>query len=182
MRKTLGVTLVLLVLSIGADAVRADTINGTFDFIIAPGAIQLQPTGSFVFDTNTNSFTSFPVSWDGFLFDFTAAANSYAAPNECGGIGMFIQVLTSPSCSKGTWDASGSIAFFTINAPNDSFIQVTLPSTAPIDDTYGTFTVSSTTTATPEPSVLASVLSGIGLVCFLAAMRKHSHVRFRKSS
>ena len=183
MRKVLSIAFVVLVVGIGAPAVMADTIDGNLNFTVT--GIPLVPTSSFVFDTNTDSFTSFTVVWAGVGFDFTAAANSYVGPNGCGGVGMFIQVLTSPSCSPGDWGAhlQPDSGFFELGAPNGSFILVNavLPGRGTVEDTGGTFTVT-TTTVTPEPSVLAFTLSGVGLLWLLAAMRKHPGLPLRKSS
>jgi hypothetical protein len=180
MRRALWIALAVLVVGIGAPAVMADTIDGNFNFTVS--GIPLVPTGSFVFDTNTDSFT---VVWAGVGFDFTAAANSFAGPNGCGGVGMFIQVLTLPSCSPGDWGAhlQPDSGFFALGAPNGSFIQANavLPGNGTVEDSGGTFTVT-TTIVTPEPSVLAFTLSGVGLLWLLAAMRKHPCLRLRKSS
>jgi hypothetical protein len=182
MRKSLWIILAVLVVAICAPAVMADTINGEINFTVS--GIPLLPTGSFVFDTSTDSFTSFTVVWAGVGFDLTAAANSYAVPNGCGGVGMFIQVLTSPSCSPGNWGAhlDPFSAWFQFRAASNSYIQANavLNGNGTVEDTGGTFTV--TTTATPEPSVLAFTLVGIGLFWLLAGMRKHPCLRLRKSS
>ncbi|HWY08224.1 MAG TPA: hypothetical protein VNY24_15290 [Candidatus Acidoferrales bacterium] len=178
MKNASYIFLAILFLVICAPAVMADTIDGTINFTVI-NSIPLVPTGSFVFDTNTDSFTSFTVVWAGVGFDFTTVANSFDAPNGCGGVGMFIQVLTSPSCSPGTWGAvlGPDFALFQFSVIE---MNVVLNGTGTQEISGGTFTV--TTTATPEPSVFALTLSGVGLLWLLAAMRKHPCLRLRKSS
>jgi len=179
MRKSLWIILGVLALAVWAPVSMADTIDGEITFTVVE-SIPLVPTGSFVFDTNTDSFTSFIVVWAGVTFDFTAVANSFDAPNGCGGVGMFIQVLTSPSCSPGTWGAvlGPDFALFQFSVIE---MNVVLNGTGTQEISGGTFTVT-TTTATPEPSVLALTLSGVGLLWLLAGMRKHACLRLRKSS
>jgi hypothetical protein len=184
-RKSLSIILAVLVAAVCAPAVMADTIDGTFSFTVSPG-IQLDPAASFVFDENTNQFTAFTVDWAGVGFDFTAAANSYSALSSCGGHDTFFQILTSPSCSPGRWGAllGPFSANFQFPVLPDTIVQVNevLNGEGTVEESDGTYTVSTISVATPEPSVLVLTLSGVGLLWLSAGMRKHSFLRLRKSS
>jgi hypothetical protein len=184
-RKSLWIILAVLVGAICSPAVMADTIDGTFSFTVSPG-IELDPAASFVFDENTNQFTAFTVDWAGVGFDFTAAANSYSALSSCDGDDTFFQILTSPSCSPGRWGAllGPFAANFQFSVPPDTIVQVNevLNGEGTVEESDGTYTVSTTTVSTPEPSALALTLTGGGLLWLSAGMRKYPLLRLRKYS
>ena len=87
MRKSLWTIVSLLFVAFGAPAARADSlVDYTMVFTVGDtneGA-GFPPTGSFVFNTTTNKFTSFTVDWImagiDFRFDLTACANGVGEP------------------------------------------------------------------------------------------------------
>ena len=95
MRKTLRIVPLIALLSvfIGPPNTQADTTsNRTINFTrttcytLSPGYCNnpSTPTGSFVYDNTSNTFTSFTVTWDRIFFDFTSVANSFADPSAAG--------------------------------------------------------------------------------------------------
>jgi hypothetical protein len=72
MKYQLGVGL-LLFATFGAPPALADLVDYTIAF---SGAGILPTAGSFTYDSNTATFSSFEVTWDLISFDLTAAANS----------------------------------------------------------------------------------------------------------
>jgi len=95
MRKSLWIIFALILVAIAAPNMRADSFtDGTLNFTVVGGGPA--PTGSFVFDNTTSTFTSFTVSWDGATWDFVGVATS---------LGAFPSIPTGPTPSA--WIACG---------------------------------------------------------------------------
>jgi hypothetical protein len=158
MRETLWVVSVLfLLMTIGAPNAHADSItNGTINFTVSSGSPA--PTGSFSFDNTTNAFTSVEVEWDGGGFLFSP----------------LFGIVVPPTTTSGSWSAAGPSVTFNQFGPaifalfiGPTTLSTFSPSaftdfTDPNAIAGGTFTL--TSVATPEPSSVALMLLGVGLV------------------
>jgi hypothetical protein len=169
MRKSLWIILAVLIAAIGAPVAYADSFtDGTITFTVSSGGPT--PTGSFVIDNGTGLFTSFSVSWNGEVYDF--AVGLLPPPP------VFI---TGPFPFVGTWCGVGpdggncmgdtrSGTDFGLAGP--FFVTLGPPSTGTALSAdaiaSGSYTVTETT-VTPEPSSVALMLAGIGV---LLVMRK----------
>ena len=97
--------------TIGASQVRATLITDNINFSLTGGSPA--PSGSFTYNTTTNSFTTFTVSWAGILFDLTARVNAPSVngtpTSPCTGSATpanIFQDLTNPSqCASVYWQA-----------------------------------------------------------------------------
>jgi hypothetical protein len=141
-------------------------IEGTLNFTVLSGGPT--PTGSFIFDITVNYFTSFTVDWNGGVFDYAAVFNSLGLPVAVQGA---------------SWCAAAQDKFFYPCAPvGATFIlngQFRTPNVASFIDPFaganGTYTVTETLVPAPEPSSLALMLAGVGLVF---AMRRRETLPF----
>ena len=151
LRKSLWVILAVLVVAIGAPAAHADsTTDGTLNFTLTSGTTI--PTGSFVFDNGTDTLTSYTLDWNGAEIDATST---------------FASVPLATLEGSGTWSAFmlDHIASFTITLPGDAPTILAGTTPGPIVSAAGTFSVTAATTVpTPEPSSIALMLLGVGLV------------------
>jgi|SRR5580700_387239 hypothetical protein len=187
MRKSLWIVLTAFFLSMGALSAHADTVtNYTITFTAASGI--LPTSGSFTYDSSTPKFSNFLVVWDGLSFDLTSSANTPLifgpVPPACLGgdsnAAATFQLLTNCGDLVTGWlgKVGGSPAsrIFTFVSPTESCIfdadcisisAVTVP-VGPISEAlgFGSFAVA---VSTPEPSTVALMLAGIGL---LLVMRK----------
>jgi PEP-CTERM motif len=174
-----AVLCLVFALCFAAPPAHADSITtGTVNFTVLKGGPT--PTASFVFDNNLRGaftgFSDFTVSWNGTLFDFSAGGElcgSNNAPADCFfccANASLAELGQSGSWFAGTGQQAGGggegFAFFGFAA--------TLPFEAAPTWTDPTATASGTyeviiTSVTPEPSSLALMLAGVGLVF---AMRK----------
>jgi hypothetical protein len=114
------------------------TYNITFQ---APDTGSIAPTaGSFIYDSSSNTFYDFDVSWDGIIFDLTPAANS---PQ--------IDTFTSGPCASDTGAVLGfAIMSESCGAPAyDSWVATTGPE---VSTNFSFFD-----SADPTNSVIASV-------------------------
>ncbi len=186
MRKSLWITVTVLFVTFGASSAYADSlIDYTIDFkvgIVSEGIeFPPPPTGSFVFDTTTNEFTSFTVDWIqggidfGFTFDLTACANGVGEPLNpdlvctltSDGLTTY-KALTAPNVS---WSAFSA---FSCSAPEcvlayrsfaiDGIAEKRLPSPSDENvndelDEDGTLTV-----VAPEPGTFVLMLLGMGFL------------------
>jgi len=172
--------LVLALVSLAPRAAQADTTTFySIDFTATSSdpVDSPLPSGSFFYDSSTNVFTDFLLTWQGNTFDFTNNANDGVSINS------------SPSCLDGD---SGAVASFLLmtNCPNSGWFAETsgnLFGVIEFDDVYdgtnnnlvstqyndfpvavnvveGTYTSnaqSSVTTSTPEPATLSLLCAGI---------------------
>jgi hypothetical protein len=168
--KTVGAVLCLVfALCFAAPNANADSITDvTINFTVKSGS--LTPTGSFLFDNTTSAFTSFTVDFDGLAFDLTTLANALSALTlqGCASPGFLAYLEAngcgaSPSWIAGTSGTSGTIeGFFFSDTATDFGENVAIPGGAPTVGAIGTFTTGPSNV--PEPSSLALMLSGVGLV------------------
>ena len=163
--KTLGAVLGLVfALCLAAPIAYADSLrDGTLNFAVTSGSPA--PTGSFVWDNTTSTWSSFTVDWDGVVYNYGSFFNGPIGlpllglefnASWCAAAPGF---LTSQCAPPATFSLDG----FIIGPEAPTFTN--LFATA-----EGTYTTTSGTVATPEPRSLAFMLSGVGLVF---AMRKH---------
>lgn len=194
MRKSLWISLIVL-FAIGAPSARADSYTDyTITFLVVPDYWPTSPpTGTFVFDDTTQQFTSFTVVWHGLTFDLTAAANNPTIYNRDGcspslsGADLSLALLTTCVGRPGIAGNNALFSASTAQAPGPAFMEFvafdidesftagfigfsTGPPTIAATRIAGNFTSSVTgTTVTPEPSSIALMLAGIGV---LLVMRK----------
>ena len=165
--KTLGAVLCLVfALCLAAPNAVADSIiDGTLNFTVTSGSPS--PTGSFVFDNTTNAFTSFTVDWDGVVYNYAAEGITLASLGLSGSWCAYAPLNFSGICAQESGFLAGFPSFFLAGG----FPRI--PELFTFSDARagasGTYTVTETAVATPEPSSLALMLSGVGL---LFAMRK----------
>jgi hypothetical protein len=176
-----------------AGAAQAAPILFDIHFTNTVGSIT--PSGSFTYDSTTQTFSNFVVDFDGLSFDFTTSANAPASFGLCGGsISGFGIMSGSTGCATNqVWNFLGDTSidflsglFFASPAPfmadtanlNVGEAIEVFPATAlGFDgDDGGTFTISAA--STPEPSIWAMMLLGfVGLglgVCCRSRRTAHS--------
>lgn len=180
MRKIPLLLLLILACVVSAPAIHADTFtNGTLNFAVVTGSGPT-PTGSFVFDNTTSVFNSFTVQWNGQTFDFATAgitlANLGTSGNWCAATqadlqGPCLSIFPSPSvffleCSPGTFPLDCSNGF-----KEQDGISGTVGSTPITNTTLGTYTITETSSAVPEPTSLLLLASGLAALPFLKRRR-----------
>lgn len=146
----------------------ADSIeNGTINFSVATGSPA--PTGSFILDTTTDTFESFNVEWDGQAWSASPLTLSSTDLNS------FL--------SGGTWCAagpandspclgSGAIVFFFADGAEGVFADAPYTFANFFSAATGTYSITETSAATPEPGTATLALTGLGSVGLLIAMRR----------
>ena len=158
MRKSLWIILAVLIAAIGVPTAHADSItDGTFNFTAGSPT----PTGSFVWDNTTSTWNSFNIDWNGLVFSFASLIPDLGALP-----------------TTGTYAGTVVEAFL-----NDFFLgqimQINRVSNAPGNTALGTYSVTETVVGTPEPSSVALMLLGVGLVF---VMRKRIGQRLPQAS
>lgn len=160
MRKHLRFVFALLVVAVCATFAHADSLtDGTLNFTVTSGSPT--PTGSFVWDSTTSTWNSFTVNWDGAVYNFApqftnltdfATSGSWcgAAPNN----------LTA-TCPPVIFQLPGSGGIIPEGA---TFTDINAAAN-------GTYTVTETPVATPEPSSLAMLLFGLVALSVVALRR-----------
>jgi hypothetical protein len=169
--KTVGAVLCLIfALCFAAPNAHADSItDGTFNFTVTIGSPT--PTGSFVLDETTSTFTSLTVNWDGAVFTNFEI------------LGFSLNAATLDDIlAGGGWCAAGPADFSPSCAEPASFAAFggeTTPEALTFTNIFaearGTYRVTETAVATPEPSSLVIMLSGVGLF----AVRKRKVYRIQ---
>jgi len=132
--------------------------------------------GSFTF--SAGAFSSFTVTWDSFLFDFTSTANSTGSePHGCDGGGALsvFTYLTSPDCQTGgiepiSWQGSvvAVAARFSFAPDFDGISSPTLPANPEIDTSQGGIFEASQT----APELNSGFLVATALVAVAFVVRK----------
>jgi PEP-CTERM motif len=173
MRNSIWVFVAALILAVCAPYAHADSLtDGTYNFTVTAGSPT--PTGSFVWDSTTNTWSSWTVDWDGAVYNFGSSS------------GGAFTLSTLPT--SGTWCGAAPSnfsfscegqAFFSLGA-----VDTILPDAGTFTDSLaganGTYTVTETPVATtPEPSSLGLLLAGIGL---LLLTRKLTRQRLPQAS
>ena len=169
MRKSFWIMLALVVLG-GGPAIHADTFtDGTLNFTVVSGTGPA-PTGSFVFDNITNVFNSFTVQWDGQTFDFATAgitlSNLGTSGNWCAATLADIQApCTSFFISNSVFFLECVPGTFPLDCSNSrteaDSVSGTVSSTPVTTTTLGTYTVTETSSAVPEPCSLLLLAGGL---------------------
>jgi hypothetical protein len=205
MRKSLWIIPLLFAAMVAPNA-HADTCSPgdtctdyTITFTTASG---LAPTGmgTFTYDTTTDQFTSFMVTWDGKTFDMTDNANSpsyFPGPTGCTGEastgGYAFQMLNKALTGCGAlvayqWDAAynplipgitfqfKATEFVTPVASSDGFTG-TILGLYPSVSGNGGWTVTPVPATVPEPSTIGLTLVGLG-----GLMRKRIISAFRRAT
>jgi PEP-CTERM motif len=192
---------VLLLAAIGAPKANADdsVTDYSINFTQTGGSLASVPTGSFVYDNTTNTFSDFSVDWDGFVFDLTSAANDpeITTPlpsclKSSSGAHAALSLLTD--CANSTTDywyaeipQNGLEEFDMQNdsADADGVVLNLLEDGAGANGgngpiSYGSFTTTVTgSTAAPEPASGVLLLLGLGLVGFgLLTQKVRARSRF----
>jgi hypothetical protein len=181
MRKTLWIIALVLVAAIGAPNAHADSFtNYTINFTLSSGS-PLPTTGSIVYDTTTNQFTSFNVVWDTITFNLTSSANSptlsniFVPPTACLGTTSaqnFLLLLSGCGTQfANTWQASvlseGTtfVDRFTIQSLDANRNGLGAQGfMAPVggESGTGTLTITQQSEVVPEPGAGILTLIGIG--------------------
>ncbi len=166
----------IFLICIAVSTASAGQISDTITF---KGSGILPSAGSFTYDTTSQSFTAFTVTWDSAIFNLTASANAPSLNGtECGSstaATTFTFLTTGNVCGAGAtgkWlglppEGGGpSFEFDDFSADQSSFLSVSaLPSQGHIpnpDFGTGTFTVQSA--AIPEPSSILLAMAGIAVL------------------
>jgi len=169
MRRQLRIS-VLLCAAFCAPAAMADPVDLTTYTINFTGSGLLPTAGSFTYDPDTYTFSSFLVVWDGLTFDLTNRANNPAEstpdPSCIGSLtgGAATWALLSGSCTPPAsgfttdWGADTTQSLFRFISFNEATPEVYIDvaaSDAPTSGDFGAngqWTLTATTAAVPEPS------------------------------
>jgi len=167
MRKSLWIIVAVLFVAIAAPNAHADSsTDGTITFTVSSGGPIA--TGSFVFDDTTDTLTSYTVTWDGVLFNLQPLLSSVPVTlTELENSGTWCGVASSATPPDGCF-GPGEMTLTTLSylVANAGTGVYTINSAV----AEGSYVVTATTVApTPEPSSVALMLAGIGL---LLLMRK----------
>jgi PEP-CTERM motif-containing protein len=168
----------LLLATISAVPASATLITYEIDFEAASIGSGPTPTGTFTWDTSTDMFTSFMVSWDGNTFNLLSEANApyingtdacsgYSTSSPSASYALFFSPCTGSSISTNTyWGATTTGPMLAISDNRTSSTDYTC-----IDSGGGTCVETfqaegliSGVTAIPEPSSWALALIGLGWV------------------
>jgi hypothetical protein len=179
-----------------AGAVQAAPVLYDIHFTNTVGSIT--PSGSFAYDSTTQTFSNFIVDFDGRSFDFTASANAPVSFGLCGGASGFgIMSGTSGCATNKVWNFFGDTSidylgglFFASPgafAPDTATMTVgeaieVFPSTGLgfNGDDGGRFSISAATA--PEPSTWAMMLLGFAGLGFGAYWRSRRAVHSTASA
>lgn len=86
MKRNLMYICLLLIVALGAPVARADVADAATYSIFFVGTPPFPTAGSFTYDPDIQTFSSFLVTWNGITFDLTSAANApvvSATPPPC---------------------------------------------------------------------------------------------------
>src|SRR5260370_1013455 len=148
-KTVVAVVCLVFALCFAAPNAHADSFtDGIINFTVTSGSPT--PTGSFVFDNTTNAFTSFTVDWDGAVYDFSTSTITLAILGTSGGWCASGLAATTGSCQGGPFQ------FCSFGIFPEAFTYTDVFATA-----EGTYTVTETAVAAPEPSSLALMLAGV---------------------
>jgi len=170
---------------LAASQLQADST--AYDINFSDGASPTNPSGSFMYDSSSDTFSDFIVVFDTLSFDLTDAANTPkiagTAPACLGGAtdGAASFALLSGSCSDAEWQgqitSNGEFTILTpTNIPGVGYIalddRVSSVGINPMfvgDAEAGTFTI----TAVPEPGQVGVMIAGLlALLCSVRRTRR----------
>ena len=162
------------------------------------------PTGSFMYDNTTDTFSDFDVKWDTVTFDFTSIANSIVQTTLEGSLNTpgtaFFDALTTGTTAawcageqnnvhaqSGCNGSSGFAFYFDtgVDGLNPTVDGLSGPFTGIGENEYGTYTVKTVDvtpaapSAVPEPSTYGLMMSGVGLMMM---MRKRIATGLRQAT
>ena len=174
MRKSLWIILAVMIVAVGAPNAQADTVT-TFDVsgTVEPAVSFLTGTtfsGTLTIDVTSGAITAVDITFPGLpIFDrlvFQGPDGSdwdVSARTSIGVVGLFLSFTTAPTPGSLVGFTGGTITGReVIDALEDPLYNVTGGSvTAP--------------TATPEPSTVALMLLGVGLVFVLRKRNSRGH-------
>jgi hypothetical protein len=168
MRKSLWIILAVLLVAIAAPNAYADSFtDGTFSFTVTSGSPP--PTGSFVYDNTTSTWKSFTIDWDGAIFNFAPLIPDPADVAPTGSWCAEAPVFHASSCT--------TPATFSLNSLMADPNQFSFTDGGALAN--GTYILTETVVGTPEPSSVALMLLGVGL---LFVMRKRIGQRLPQAS
>jgi hypothetical protein len=180
----------ILIAAISIPVAKADVIiTDTINFPASPNATIYPTSGAFTYDQTASLFTSFSVTWDGFIFDLTSSANdpsvTSTTPSCLSGLtgGAASYALLTGACSPNpygigitAWEGivfTGRPYYFNFASDDEpptilSDIDFVISATTSIIDTtpiqnagsYGPWTVTKTSVTTPEPGAGALTVFG----------------------
>jgi hypothetical protein len=184
-----------ILLTIGAISAMASTVSYTLDFTAYSSGLT-PSSGSFVYNTTTDEFTSFVVDWDGAVYNMTTEANAPAsaglAPGDpcitaSGAAATFQAFTTCDSAGGGLeWNALGNsgveglFEFFYKNAGGFGVPIFSLDTGDYVDPTAAVGLVSSTLSSGPPPPTVPepSTMGVSALGCaFLFVLRSRRSTR-----
>jgi len=172
------IILTVLFATIGAPNAHADSTPYTIDFTVIDGDMHVPPpsAGTVIYDTGTETLSSFEVVWQNSSFEVPALSvgdpvtDSFTwALNHPGGIGVCNETTDCFFTVSDTTDGTSSTEVF------DGIFSCEEGNGCPSGD--GTFTLTPIP-ATPEPATGGLMLLGTG---FVLAMRKRIAQRNRRA-
>ena len=150
MRKSLWIMLAILFVAIGAPNAHADSTDYTLSFILAMngGSPNAFSGGTVVLDNTTDTYTTFLVDWNGLSWDFSGNTSAnIPTTGSWGGCAL----PGSTICGGGSAELGIGSAFLVSSGITSESSKV-----------EGTYTL--TPVGAPEPSSVALMLLGVGLV------------------
>ena len=185
----------LLIAVVGAPAANANPTNYIFDFTGSP---PFPTAASFTYDSSTQTFSSFLVTWDNYTFDLTGSANAPIVTGApCGTltggaasfallsgacaldtVDWFAHVSPTPEFGLTTFDANGNLILVWANSSPVTYPYYVAGGTWTIDDNPDTDDPDNA--PVPEPSSASLIASA--LVSGASVARKRIAQRFRLDS
>jgi hypothetical protein len=165
MWKSLRLARAALFLAIFSSAAHANLItDGTLTFTGGSPT----PTGSFVYDDTTNTWTSFTVGWDGVVFDFGAALNGSKTTLAA------FNAIPASWCGEAPQEQQGTLCTAAGSFNIGSQIEIGPETPANFTDEtaigFGSYTVTETAAAVPAPPI------GRGLPILLIVLIAAKHL------
>src|SRR5690348_16782764 len=165
-----------LIFAVGAPLAHASLIHGTLNFTVTYGSPA--PTGSYVLNTTTNTWNTFTVDWDGAVYDFAFALSF---PDADAALIRTILAGGGPWCALAPLNDTLSCGPVPVPGSFSLYGFQSIPVSPTFTDLFagatGTYTVTETTVATPEPGSLAMMLLGLGVLLAGVGLKRRNAVR-----